>query len=115
MQTRHNETSTAARSASPAANRTQPRPSEKSREKPIEFTLKMPQAKSACIAGTFNGWDSNKTPMRKDVDSSWKATLELASGRHEYRFVVDGQWISDPNAKETVRNQFGSTNSVVVV
>jgi len=29
--------------------------------------------------------------------------------------VVDGQWISDPNAKESVRNDFGSTNSVLVV
>jgi hypothetical protein len=39
----------------------------------------------------------------------------LPAGRYEYRFVVDGNWISDPCAKESVQNTFGSTNSVVVV
>ena len=115
MQTRHNDTNTFGRSTAPTANRTPARAAEKRGEKPMEFVLKMPHAQSACIAGTFNGWDSKKTPMRKDGDAGWKATVALASGRHEYRFVVDGQWISDPNAKESVRNQYGSTNSVVVV
>ena len=115
MQTRHNETNTLARSTTPAASRTPVRAADKRVEQPIEFTLKLPHAQSACVAGTFNGWDSKKTPMRKDGSAAWKATVALSPGRHEYRFVVDGQWISDPNAKESVKNQFGSTNSVVVV
>jgi 1,4-alpha-glucan branching enzyme len=115
MQTRHTDTNPLARSTAPTANRTPERANEKRSEKSIEFILKMPQAQSACLAGTFNGWDSKKTPMRKDGSARWKATVPLAPGRHEYRFVVDGQWISDPNARESVKNQFGSTNSVVVV
>jgi len=43
------------------------------------------------------------------------AKVWLPAGRYEYRFVVDGQWISDPRAKECVQNAFGSTNSVLVV
>jgi 1,4-alpha-glucan branching enzyme len=115
MQTRHKETNNLSRESTPGANRTPERAAEKRSDKSIEFTLKMPQAKSACVAGTFNGWDSKKTPMQKDSSSGWKASVPLPSGRHEYRFVVDGQWMSDPNARESVKNQFGSTNSVVVV
>jgi hypothetical protein len=53
--------------------------------------------------------------MRKDSSGAWKVTVWLPPGRYEYRFVVDGQWHSDPKAKETVNNSFGSTNSVVMV
>lgn len=115
MQTRHRDTKTLTRPASPTAYKRPERAAEKRGEKPIEFVLEMPQAQSACVAGTFNGWDSKKTPMRKDGSAGWKAAVPLPPGRYEYRFVVDGQWISDPNARESVKNQFGSTNSVVMV
>jgi 1,4-alpha-glucan branching enzyme len=85
-----------------------------SRQKPVEFVLHVPQASSVAVAGSFNGWDLNKTPMQKE-GNGWKAKLSLAPGRYEYRFVVDGQWTNDPNAKECVRNDFGSTNSILVV
>lgn len=52
--------------------------------------------------------------MEKD-GTGWKATLSLPPGRYEYKFVVDGQWMSDPGAKESVRNDFGGTNSILVV
>jgi hypothetical protein len=88
-----------------------PRPGEKS----IEFKLRNPHAKSAFVAGSFNSWDLKRTPMRKEGDGEWKATVSLPPGRYEYRFIVDGQWISDPMAKESVHNTFGSTNSVIMV
>jgi 1,4-alpha-glucan branching enzyme len=87
---------------------------EQSREKTVEFRLSMPQAQTACVVGTFNNWDTKRTPMQKDA-AGWKASIPLAPGRYEYRFVADGQWLSDPNAKESVGNDFGSTNSVLVV
>jgi hypothetical protein len=37
----------------------------------------------------------------------------MPAGRHEYRFVVDGQWMSDPKAARAQPNAFGSTNSVL--
>jgi hypothetical protein len=53
--------------------------------------------------------------MTRDPVGRWKATASLPPGRYEYRFVVDGQWISDPSAKEFVGNSFGSTNSILVI
>ena len=84
-------------------------------EKYVEFRLHLPQARSVAVAGTFNEWDLHRTPMRPDANGAWKATVWLPAGRYEYRFVADGQWLSDPNAKESVQNRYGGTNSVLVV
>ena len=124
MQARHAESSTLNRTTSPGQTktRTESKPQERTKErrpkqaaqKPIEFTLNAPQANSVVVAGSFNNWDARKTPMEREGDG-WKVRLPLAPGRYEYRFVVDGQWITDPNCKETVRNDYGSTNSILVV
>jgi hypothetical protein len=39
----------------------------------------------------------------------------LAPGTYEYCFIVDGQWMPDPMARETVPNPFGGRNSVLKV
>lgn len=85
-------------------------------QRPVEFRLSLPGVKSAALVGSFNNWDLEQTPLSKDSNGSWKTTVLLAPGRYEYRFVIDGaQWFSDPGARESVPNAFGSTNSVVVV
>jgi len=78
----------------------------------VEFRLVAKKAQSVAVAGTFNGWDAKRDPLKKDGDC-WKARVTVPRGRHEYRFVVDGVWLNDPNAKESVTNPFGSTNSVI--
>ena len=111
MQMRHRQASTVARPVAPKATHKAQRPV----EQPIEFTLNQPQARSAAVVGSFNDWDVSRTPMNQEPGGSWKATVWLPAGRYEYRFVADGQWLSDPSAKEHVQNHFGSTNSVLVV
>ena len=85
------------------------------RQKRIEFALKAPRARSVTVAGSFNNWEPAKTPLRKGKGGIWRRTLLLSPGRYVYRFVVDGKWCSDPNAKESVANQYGEMNSVVEV
>lgn len=130
MQPRHTDTSTIDRpTTNPKPRSTTPNQAEKAapikpasekpkeqkpRERMIEFRLSMPQARMVSVAGTFNNWDAKRNPMQRD-GMNWKASLALAPGRYEYRFVADGQWLSDPNAKETVGNDFGSTNAVLMV
>jgi 1,4-alpha-glucan branching enzyme len=111
MQHRHRQTTTVARPVAAQEARAGQRPV----EKPVEFVLSHPQAHSVVVVGSFNGWDVSRTPMRPGSGGAWKATVWLPAGRYEYRFVVDGQWISDPGARESVQNTFGSTNSVLVV
>ena len=78
----------------------------------VEFKLTAHEAKSVAVAGNFNGWSTKKTPLRKEGDC-WTTTVKLARGRYEYRFVVDGNWVSDPSGKESAANPFGSSNSVL--
>ncbi len=79
----------------------------------LEFTS--PTAESVCIAGTFNEWRENATPMIPLEPGHWAKDLVLPSGAYEYRLVVDGQWVTDPQAAETVPNPFGSANAVLQV
>jgi len=45
----------------------------------------------------------------------WRITVELIPGLYAYKFLVDGQWVNDPNNPRTVANQFGSLNNVIEV
>lgn len=79
----------------------------------IEFDC--PSAQTVAIAGSFNGWQPQTSPMIALREGRWARELALAPGRYEYRLVVDGRWITDPQAKETVGNPFGSENAILTV
>jgi hypothetical protein len=79
----------------------------------VSLELVRPGAKQVCVAGSFNDWKPKRTPLRSLGNGRWVGDLAVRPGRHEYLFVVDGQWLPDPNAKESVRNPFGGNNSVL--
>ncbi len=81
----------------------------------VEFSREAPHAHSVTVAGDFNNWCPVHTPLRRDNDGVWRTNVSLPPGRHQYLFVVDGQWCSDPSAKESVINLHGGRNSVVEV
>lgn len=85
------------------------------RAKNIEFKCHAPQASRVAVAGEFNDWNPAETPMHRNEHDGWAVKIPLPAGRHEYRFVVDGEWVSDPNARESVPNPFGTANSVITV
>ena len=99
-------------SKDPANN---PTASQTKAETAIEFKITIPQARAVTLAGTFNGWDPSRTPLRKEGGGLWRVVLPISPGRYEYRYVVDGRWQDDPNAKESVPNPFGGRNAVLVV
>ena len=111
MQLRHRQASTVAWPVAPKGRDKAQRPV----EKPVEFVFSQPHARAVLVAGSFNDWDASRTPMKATADGTWKATVWLPAGRYEYRFIVDGNWMNDPSARESVQNTFGSTNSVLVV
>ena len=90
-------------------------PSPGSRLMPVRFEFTHPTASTVCIAGTFNQWQpETKTMHSSGVGHWWKETA-LEPGTYEYCLVVDGQWIPDPLARESVPNPFGGRNSVLKV
>jgi 1,4-alpha-glucan branching enzyme len=80
----------------------------------IHFKVMANGANAVSVAGTFNDWNPKGTPLSKSGDG-WDTTITLPRGRYEYRFIVDGKWLSDPNARESVPNPFGGSNSVLSV
>ncbi len=66
------------------------------------------------LAGTFNGWSTDATPMHRKGDG-WEVTLFLAEGEYRYKFVADGQWIADMNAEKFYPDGYGGQNSAIVV
>ena len=73
------------------------------------------QAGAVAIAGTFNDWRPDASPMVLMGDGQWLKDLVLPPGTYEYLFVADGKWLADPMAKKTVPNPFGGVNSVITV
>merc|ERR1711971_1249644 len=61
------------------------------------------------LAGSFSNW--SPLPMTRGDEGTWTAVLELASGRHEYKIIVDGHWRVDESV-EMVNNGMGSHNNV---
>lgn len=81
----------------------------------ITFALLEPHAQRVSLCGGFNAWSPDATPMNRLNDGLWETSLALQPGRDESKFVVDGQWKSDPLAHEHVFNGYGTLNSVVEV
>lgn len=85
----------------------------KTRRVRIEFTQR--RAFRVYIAGTFNEWHPQATQMIALGNGRWFKELTLPLGTYEYRLVVDGEWMADPRALESVPNPFGGVNSVLRV
>ena len=82
----------------------------------VRFVLYAPTARQVAVAGTFNQWDQNASPLaRVGAGGVWAITLSLPQGHHQYAFVVDGaEWVPDP-AAPGVDDGFGRRNSMVAV
>jgi 5'-AMP-activated protein kinase regulatory beta subunit len=84
--------------------------------KSVKFTVRADAGKKVCIAGCFNKWDAEKTPMKYvKKDGVYSVTVKLAPGTYEYKFVVDGVWQADPECADFVQNDCGTLNSVITV
>ena len=78
----------------------------------ITFSLNSPNAETVILMGDFNHWSPKKHLMKKDGNGVWKKTVMLAPGDYEYKFLVDGQWQTDPQNVHTCPNCFGTFNNV---
>jgi len=68
------------------------------------------------LAGDFNNWTPQMTPMISgERPGDWRKLLQLSPGRYKYRLVVDGRWVTDPNNTYVEANQFGELDNVIEV
>jgi len=73
------------------------------------------KAKKVSIAGTFNNWNKAANYLKEEKPGLWSIVLPLSPGSYEYKFIVDGNWITDPANPQKVTDPDGNENSVVKV
>lgn len=82
--------------------------------KKVTLRLKgYPNATAVNVSGTFNYWSPRGNPLKRRGDT-WEGTVEVEPGRHMYKFIIDGEWITDP-ANPTTITDGPHTNSVLEV
>lgn len=85
-------------------------------EKNVTFTVRADIGKTVYLAGCFNQWNpTGKKMLDKKNEGVYTASVKLAPGRYEYKFVIDGTWCADPENLDFVQNDHGTLNSVIVV
>lgn len=92
-----------------------PRSTSSPKKKQITFSITLPDAQSVALSGDFNAWSTSSHPMRKNAKGQWSKVVHLAPGRYEYKFMVDGKWITDPKNPQVAKNPFGTVNNILVV
>uniref|UniRef100_A0A0B7BBF5 5'-AMP-activated protein kinase subunit beta-1 n=1 Tax=Arion vulgaris TaxID=1028688 RepID=A0A0B7BBF5_9EUPU len=68
--------------------------------------------KEVFVTGSFNNWKT-KIPMAKS-QTDFFTIVDLPEGEHQYKFLVDGQWLThltDPVAN----SEIGTKNSIMTV
>lgn len=83
--------------------------------KDVTLTLKAPDAKEVFVAGEFNNWQTDGRSRMEQVDGVWQKKISLSEGTYRYRFVIDGQWLEDPDNPNRAMNPYGQMDSLVEV
>ena len=78
------------------------------------FSLRgFPKASKIVVAGNFNLWNASELLMNR-VEVGWELPYVLPAGNYEYKFLVDGHWITDPENPNTTGSG-DYTNSILAI
>jgi hypothetical protein len=82
----------------------------------VRFVFVDSGAASVALVGDFNEWTRGATELKPSgAPGVWAISVALASGRHEYAFIVNGsRWVADPLAVKS-SDDFGTESSVIRV
>lgn len=82
----------------------------------VLFSVYDPKAKEVFLAGDFNNW-SPKEDFMYDSDGNglWQRVIPLKNGKHRYKYVIDGEYVVDPNNPEVESDEIGTPYSLLNV
>ena len=69
--------------------------------------------KAVFLAGDFTGWQPVR--MRRQRNGTFVLIVPLDVGEYQYKFIVNGEWVTDPDNDAYAPNPYGTFNSVVGV
>ncbi len=81
-----------------------------------DFVVRLPGAKEVHLVGDFNNWCvSNNSLLWQKEEGVWQKRVFLEPGRYRYKFVIDGQWATDPFNERLEPNPYGGVDSVIEI
>lgn len=69
-------------------------------------------ARVVAVAGEFNKWNQSQLLFSRE-GGEWVCRVQLPAGTYQYKFIVDGDWLTDPTNPLTVHDERGITNSLL--
>ena len=81
----------------------------------VTFSIDAKEAQTAAVVGDFNNWHPTEGELSKLKTGTFKATFDLPKDNsYEFKYLVDGAYVNDPEADSYVYNDFaGAENSVL--
>lgn len=89
----------------------------------VRFYYYAPLAQKVYLAGNMNDWSQTADLMEYNAGTGyWSITKSLAPGNYEYKFIEDGNWVTDPlnpeekngNSSLFISGLADSTDTIVI-
>ena len=88
----------------------------KPERKSVTFTVHAEAGQDVRLAGCFTDWETKAKKMTfKKTNGVYSATVKLAPGEYQYKFIIGDKWVADDQNTEFVPNDKGTFNSKIVV
>jgi 1,4-alpha-glucan branching enzyme len=83
----------------------------------VTFSIEAKEANEAFVVGDFNNWNIEEGALSKLKNGTFKGVFDLEKeSTYEFKYLVDGQYVNDPEADAFKWNDFaGTENSVLVL
>ncbi|KRZ93897.1 hypothetical protein T08_185 [Trichinella sp. T8] len=79
----------------------------------VQFEITAPHSHQVYLVGSFYNWECALLMHRKP-NEKWELGLDVPVGRHEFRFIQNGQWCTDEQYA-TCPNDYGTLNNWLIV
>ena len=83
----------------------------------VTFSVEAKEANTASVVGDFNNWNPAEGELSKLKNGTFKGVFDLAKdASYEFKYLVDGAYVNDPESDSFKWNEFaGTENGVVTV
>ncbi|MGM0441584.1 MAG: glycogen-binding domain-containing protein [Elusimicrobiota bacterium] len=79
----------------------------------VVFYFERSQTENVAVAGDFSNW--NRVPLEEVEDGIFKKEISVDPGRYQYKLIVDGNWVTDPENSKKISDGRGGKNSLLEV
>lgn len=81
-----------------------------------DFMIKAANAREVHLVGDFNHWTvSGSSLLWRKEEGVWQKRVFLQPGKYRYKFVIDGNWVTDPANDHIEPNPYGGMDSVLEI